>query len=125
MVCSTVGGLLNATMNDAYHEEFNHLHVVSKKFEGHPGQGTVERFHCCARLIYFCSVKLALCWYLFMQVWKKSSCYMPTSWEPDLAAERVSEFLGFLLPCCTDNAVLECLDRRWSPVMLNFWICVW
>ena len=56
---------------------------------------------------------------------------MPTC----LAAGQESEFLGLLLSCCTDsddvsilgggfNAVFECLDRRWSLMILNFRICV-
>ena len=31
------------------------------------------------------------------------SCYLPTSWEPDLAVEQVYELLGLLLSCCAGS----------------------
>lgn len=130
-----MGGLLNATMNDASMRIQSIIACGEQEFAGHPGQQTVERFYCCTWCIWG--------WFIFA-VWhlrgvgicsckfgKRKSCDMPTC----LAAGQESEFLGLLWSCCTDsddvsilgggfNAVFECLDRRWSLMILNFRICV-
>ena len=45
------------------------------------------------------------------------SCYMPTTWEPDLAVEQVLELLGLLLTCCADSGNVSILGGDFNAVL--------
>ena len=45
------------------------------------------------------------------------SCYMPTSWEPDLDVEPFLELLGLLLSWCADNGNVSSLSGDFNAVL--------
>ena len=45
------------------------------------------------------------------------SCYMPTTWEPDLVVEQFFELLGLLLTCCADSGNVSILGGDFNAVL--------
>ena len=45
------------------------------------------------------------------------SCYMPTTWEPDLAVEQFFELVGLLLTCCADSGNVSILGGDFNAVL--------
>ena len=171
---SIVRGPLISAMNDADHEEFVQLHVVSKNLQSIQGKERFEDFMveldtfefdllllsetwrgekeehftttgghkvflsggspgkrgvgiCVARKlldkmngILFSSYSDRVCTLHFklgtirFQIF---SCYMPTSWEPDLDVEQFLELLGLLLSCCADNGNVSILGGDFNAVL--------
>ena len=47
------------------------------------------------------------------------SCYMPTSWEPDDAAEHVYDLLGMLLVNCDQAGAIPIIGGDFNAVIAN------